>query len=62
MCVVKALEWMSVVSDREVLVLFVRFDGEDFGRNISEGLKENKVGSLEMKTNKKIEYITLTYI
>jgi len=53
---------MSVVSDREVLVLFVRFDGEDFGRNISEGLKENKVGSLEMKTNKKIEYIILKYI
>jgi len=37
------------VSDREVLVLCVTFDGEDLGRNISEGLKWNKFGSLEMK-------------
>jgi len=36
MCVDKTLEWLSVVSDRDVLSVFVTLDGEDLGRNISE--------------------------
>ena len=36
MCVGRTLVELSVVSDSEVLVMFVTLDGEDSGRNISE--------------------------
>jgi len=39
MCVDKTLEWLSVVSDRDVLSVFVTLDSEDLGRNISERQK-----------------------
>jgi hypothetical protein len=39
MCVGRILEGLSVVSDSEVLVMFVTLDGEYLGKNISERQK-----------------------
>jgi hypothetical protein len=42
-------EGLSVVSDSEVLILFVTFDGEDTARNISERHKIFCSGEMETK-------------
>ena len=55
-------ESVRVVSESEVLVMFVTPDGEDAERNISEWRKICKGKRLEMKIKEEAEKLRLEYI
>jgi hypothetical protein len=47
-------EGLSVVSEREVLIMFITFDGEGTARNISERHKILCSGEMETKVREQI--------
>ena len=50
---------LSVVSDSEVMVMFVTLDGENPVRNISEWQEKCKYGGLEKKMKEKTNHTSL---
>jgi hypothetical protein len=54
MRVCSTAEGVSVVSDSEVLIMFVRLDGKSTARNISEGYKIFYSGEVETKVKEEI--------
>jgi len=53
MCVGRTAEWVSAVSDSEVLVMFVTVDGEITARNISVRHKMVKSWKVGKRRNRK---------
>jgi hypothetical protein len=54
---------VNVVSESEMLVMFVTWDGEDTARNISKGIKYYEVGRLEKESKvRNINSRIITYL
>jgi len=54
---------VNVVSESEMLVMFVTWDGEDIARNISEAIKYYKDGRLEKESKgRNINNRIITYL